>query len=100
MFLQKSKVNLAHFCPLFALETVAKCEPPRVARWFVFKLKNPNFGKIWFGLGMETVVIFYEYLEYFTAIRYNLLTFGIVCCHFGIFITFWYVSSKKNLATL
>jgi hypothetical protein len=64
------------------------------------------------GLGVKNVVIFYDHLEYFTAIWHNVLPFGIVCCHlvylllfnmlllFGIFITFWYVTTKKNLATL
>jgi hypothetical protein len=28
---------------------------------------------------MENVVIFYDHLEYFTAIWYNLWPFGIVC---------------------
>jgi hypothetical protein len=31
---------------------------------------------------MENVVIFYDHLEHFTAIWYNLWPFGIVCCHF------------------
>jgi hypothetical protein len=44
------------------------------------------------GLGMENV-IFYDHLEYFTAIWYNLWSFGI-------FYTFWYAWIKKNLATL
>jgi hypothetical protein len=36
---------------------------------------------------MENVVIFYDHLEYFTAIGYNLWPF-------------WHVWTKKNLATL
>jgi hypothetical protein len=50
-----------------------------------FQTKNPNFGKILEGLGMENVVIFYDQLEHFTAIWYNLWPFGIVCCHLVIF---------------
>jgi hypothetical protein len=46
---------------------------------------------------MENVVIFYDDLEYFLAIWYNFWPFGII---FGIFFTFWYVWTKKNLATL
>jgi hypothetical protein len=46
---------------------------------------------------MENVSIFYDHLEYFTAIWYNLWPFGIVCGHlvyfssFGMFrpIKFW-----------
>jgi hypothetical protein len=34
-----------------------------------FQTKNPNLGKFWEGLGMENVVIFYDYLGYFMAIR-------------------------------
>jgi phosphotransferase system glucose/maltose/N-acetylglucosamine-specific IIC component len=48
---------------------------------------------------MENVVIFYDHLKYFTAIWYNLWLFGIVCGHL-VFFSFWYVCTKKNLATL
>jgi hypothetical protein len=33
-----------------------------------FQTKNPNFGKNLEGRGMENAVIFYDHLEYFTAI--------------------------------
>jgi hypothetical protein len=69
----------------------------RVARWFVFKPKFPN-GFILEGLGMENV--FYDHLKYFMAIWCYLLQFGIVLWSFGIFFPFWYVWTKKNLATL
>jgi hypothetical protein len=46
---------------------------------------------------MENVVIFYDHLEYITAIWYNL---WYSLWSFGIFFTFWYVGTKKNLATL
>jgi hypothetical protein len=52
------------------------------------------------GLGIENVVIFYDHLEYFTAIWYHLQPFGIVCGHLVYFFPFWYVWTKKNLATL
>jgi hypothetical protein len=42
-----------------------------------FQTKYPNFGKIWEGLGMENIVVFYYHLEYFTAIWYNLWPFVI-----------------------
>jgi hypothetical protein len=48
---------------------------------------------------MENVGIFYDQLEYFTAIWYSLWPFGIVCRHL-VFFPFWYVWTKKNLATL
>jgi hypothetical protein len=37
-----------------------------------FQTKNPNLE----GLGMENIVIFYDHLEYFTAIWYKFLRFG------------------------
>jgi hypothetical protein len=37
---------------------------------------------------MENVVIFYDHLEYFTAIWYNILTFGIVWDHLVYFLRF------------
>jgi hypothetical protein len=48
---------------------------------------------------MENIVIFYDHLEYFTAIWYK-WPFGIVCGHLVYFFTFWYVWNKKNLTTL
>jgi hypothetical protein len=37
---------------------------------------------------MENVGIFYDHLEYFTAIWYNLWLFGIVCGHLVYFLRF------------
>jgi hypothetical protein len=51
---------------------------------------------------MENVVIFYDHLESFTAIRYNVLPFGIVCCHlvhllhFGMFRPIWQPCSSAE----
>jgi hypothetical protein len=59
-----------------------------------FKPKIPilvRFG----GLGMENVVIFYDHLEYFTAIWYNLLPFGIVCDHLVYFLHFGMFGPRK-----
>jgi hypothetical protein len=65
----------------------------RVARWFVFKPKNRNLGKFWREkFGMKNVCLFYDHLEYLTAIWYNLWPFGIVCgrlvyfSHFGMLV--------------
>jgi ABC-type spermidine/putrescine transport system permease subunit II len=52
------------------------------------------------GLGIEKVVIFFDLLEYFTAIGYNLQPFGIVCGNLVYFSPFWYVWTKKNLEAL
>jgi hypothetical protein len=49
---------------------------------------------------MVNVGIFYDHLEYFMAIWYNLWLFGIVCGHLLYFSPFWNVWTKKNLATL
>jgi hypothetical protein len=49
---------------------------------------------------MENVGIFYDHLEYFTAIWYNLWLFGVSCGHLVYFFPFWYVLTGKNLATL
>jgi hypothetical protein len=51
------------------------------------------------GLGMETIVIYYDHLKYFSVTWYNLWPFGIVCSHISLF-PFWYVWTMKNLATL
>jgi hypothetical protein len=49
---------------------------------------------------MSNVGIFYDHLEYFMAIWYNLWPFGIVCGHLLNFFPIWKVWTKKNLATL
>jgi hypothetical protein len=42
-----------------------------------FYTKNTNLGMFWRAPGMENVGRFYDHLEYFTAIWYNLWPFGI-----------------------
>jgi hypothetical protein len=49
---------------------------------------------------MEDVGIFYGHLVHFTVFCYILWTFGIVRGNLVYFPPFWYVSTKKNLATL
>jgi hypothetical protein len=67
----------------------------------IFSNQKSNFGYIFVGLGMEKVGIFYDHFEYFTAIWYILWPFGIRSLwSFGKFFPFWYVETKKNLATL
>jgi hypothetical protein len=60
-----------------------------------FQTKNPNFGKLFGGLAMENLGIFYEYLVYFTAIANILWPFGIVCGHLLYFPPFWYFVPRK-----
>jgi hypothetical protein len=50
---------------------------------------------------MENVFfMFYDHLEYFMAIWYNLWQFGTVCGDLVYFSPIWYAQTKKNLATL
>jgi hypothetical protein len=45
------------------------CAKFRVARWYIFKPKNPNLGKFWRALPrIENVGIFYAHLEYITPL--------------------------------
>jgi hypothetical protein len=37
---------------------------------FLISYQKSQFGQIWEGVGMENVKIFYDHLEYFTAIPY------------------------------
>jgi hypothetical protein len=45
---------------------------------------------------MKNVCIFYDHLEYFTAIWYNLWLFGIVCGHVVYFSHFSMFGPKKS----
>jgi hypothetical protein len=46
-----------------------------------FQTKNLNLGKFWRALEWKILHIFYDRLEYFTAVWYNVWPFGIVCGH-------------------
>jgi hypothetical protein len=89
--------SLRHAALCFRRKCVASsC---RVARWFTFIPKIP----IWVfleGLWMENVGIFHDHLE-FDAITYIWWPFGICSLwSFWYIFPFWYVWTKKNLATL
>jgi hypothetical protein len=62
-----------------------------------FQTKNPTLGKFWRALEWKMFYIYFMIiLEYFMAIWpvwYSLWSFGI-------FFAFWYVWTKKNLATM
>jgi hypothetical protein len=60
----------------------------RVARWYIFKTKNPNLGTFFSVLQGKMLVKF-------MAIWSILLPFRIFCGHFGIFYPFWYVAPRK-----
>jgi hypothetical protein len=69
-----------------------------VARWFLFKPKNPNLGKFWRNT-------YWKMLMYFMAIWNILQTFGIFydqlifCLHLVLFPVL-VACTKKSLATL
>jgi hypothetical protein len=64
-----------------------------------FPTKNPNLGKFWRALEWKMLVYFmticniYSHLVLVMAVWYSLWSLGI-------FFLFWYVWTKKNLATL
>jgi hypothetical protein len=61
-----------------------------------FQTKNSQFLLNLEGLGIKNVVIFYDLLEYFAAISYNLQPLGIVCSHLEIFFRFGNDWTKKS----
>jgi hypothetical protein len=58
-----------------------------------FQTKNSNLGKFW--RAFEFVGIFYDHLEYFMAIWYNLWPFGIVCDNLVYFTQFGMFGPRK-----
>jgi hypothetical protein len=48
------------------------------------------------GLGIENIAMFYEHLEYFAAIWYNLQPFGIVCGHLVYFSVLVCLDQEKS----
>jgi hypothetical protein len=61
----------------------------------VFQTKNPNFGNILEDLGMENVVIYSGYLEYFMGILYGHL----VILSYGMYVDIsplWYIVPSKS----
>jgi hypothetical protein len=67
----------------------------RVARWHVFKPKIQiwvNFGGPWF----KKVVLFYDHLEYFTAIWYILRPFGKLVAILEYFPCFSILNKEKS----
>jgi hypothetical protein len=59
----------------------------------LFQTKNPNLGKFW-------RVLEWKMLVYFMTIWNILGPFGIIYDRLVKFFAFWYVWTKKNLATL
>jgi hypothetical protein len=64
----------------------------------MFVNKKFQFGKIFEGLKMKDVAIFYGHLVYFTTIWYILWLFGILYGHLA-YLSRLVSCTKKNLAT-
>jgi hypothetical protein len=62
----------------------------------LFSNQNSKFWSNLEGLGMENVVIFFDHLEYFTAIWYNLWPFVIVCGNLAYFNVLVYLDQEKS----
>jgi hypothetical protein len=58
--------------------------------------QKSQFGYILEGLGKENVGIFYDHLEYFTALWCMLWPFGTVCGHLVHFSCFGMCGTKKS----
>jgi hypothetical protein len=68
-----------------------------------FHTKNPYLGKFWRALEWTMLVCFMTFWNILRPFgKHNLWPFGIVFGNlsFGIFFPFWFVWTKKNLATL
>jgi hypothetical protein len=61
----------------------------------LFSNQKSQFEYILEGLGMETVGIYYDHLEYFTAILYNLWPFVINCGHLVYYFHFGMFGPRK-----
>jgi hypothetical protein len=66
----------------------------------VFSNQKYRFGKIFEGIGVEKVDMFYGHLDYIMAIWYILWPFGNLVAILVHFTTFLEYCVKKNLATL
>jgi hypothetical protein len=64
------------------------------------KLKNPNSSKFWGALQRDMLVNLKAFLVYFTAVRYIVWPFGILCGHFWYIFPLLVCCAKKNLAAL
>jgi hypothetical protein len=60
-----------------------------------FSFKKSHFAKILECLGMENVGMFYDHLEYFTALWYILWPFAIICGHLVYFSRFGMFGPRK-----
>jgi hypothetical protein len=72
----------------------------RVARWRIFRPKNPNLGKFWRDLQWKMYNLWpfgllYSHLVYFTAIWCILWPFGIFAGYLVYFTPLWYAVPRK-----
>jgi hypothetical protein len=65
-----------------------------------FHIKTPNLGIFWKALEVENVGIFYDHLEYVTAIWYIfIMAIWYSLWSFGIYFPFWFVLTMATLPT-
>jgi hypothetical protein len=64
-----------------------------------FQTKIPNLGIFWRAVERKMLLNFMTVWNILRPFCFNLWPFGIVCGHL-VFFPFWYVWTKKNLATL
>jgi hypothetical protein len=62
----------------------------RVARWFIFKPKNPNLGKIWRDSEWKNLL-------YLMTICDILLPFGSIHSRLVWFVVIWYIFSRFGM---
>jgi hypothetical protein len=67
----------------------------RVARWFVFSQKIPNFGKFWRVLQWKILVYFMTIWSIFGPLEIFYGHFGIFCGHLVYCPPFWYFVPRK-----
>jgi hypothetical protein len=66
----------------------------RVARWYIFKTKNPILGTFWMAFDWKMLLV-YVHLEYFTDIWEIVWLFGIFCVHLVHFCGFGIMYQRK-----
>jgi hypothetical protein len=72
---------------LATMTVISKRPAVRVARWHIFKPKNPNLGKFW-------RVLQWKILVYFMTIWSYLRPVDIFCGHLVHFMVIWYIFSR------
>jgi hypothetical protein len=84
------------YVPTYVVRITIKRPEGRIARWFVFKTKNPNLGKFWRALHtLKNVYIFMAIWNILTEIGDILRPFGTFRIHLVHFFRSWYYVPRK-----